>query len=97
MSHKVDSYVEANLELIREYLRSEFKGFEVADGLEGSFRHVFTVTKSSDERYQLKVSLTQLSDYSNTPERTKRRLVTDDVAGRMKGKSQGEYFSWGKY
>ena len=97
MSHKVDPYVEANLEVIREYLRIEFKGFEVVDKLEGPFGHLFTVTKSSDERYQLKVALTQLSAQSNTPKRTKQRLVTDDVAGRMRGKSQGEYFSWGKH
>src|SRR3954468_8579476 len=97
MSNNVDPHVEANLEVIREYLRGEFKGFEVADRLDGVIRHVFTVTKSSDERYQMKVALTQLSAHSNTPEKTKRRLVTDDVAGRMRGKSQGEYFSWGKY
>jgi hypothetical protein len=89
--------IQVNVEVIREYLRSEFKGFEVTDKLEGLFRHLFTVTKSSDERYQLKVSCPQLSDQSNTPERTQQRLVADDVAGRMKGKSQGEYFSWGKY
>jgi hypothetical protein len=89
--------IQMNLEVIREYLRIEFKGFEVTDKLEGSFRHLFIVTKSSDERYQLKVALTQLSAPSNTPEKTKRRLVTDDVSGRMRGKSQGESFSWGKY
>jgi len=89
--------IQTNMEVIREYLRIEFKGFEVTDKLEGSLRHLFTVTKSSEERYQLKVALTQLSAQSNTPERTKRRLVTDDVAGRMRGKSQGESFSWGKY
>lgn len=54
--------------------------------------HTFTAMKSSDERYQSKVSWPQLSDDSNTPERTKQRLVTDDVAGRIKGKSRG-----GKY
>jgi hypothetical protein len=97
MSNKVDPHVEANLEVIREYLRIEFKGFEVTDKVEGSFRHMFTVTKSSDERYQLKVSWPQLSDESNTPKWTKQRLVTDDVAGRMRGKSQGEYFWWGKH
>jgi hypothetical protein len=89
--------IQVNVEVIREYLRSQFKGFEVTDKLEGAYRHLFTVTKSSDERYQLKVSWPQLSDQSNTPERTKQLLVTDDVAGRMKGKSQGEHFSWGKY
>ena len=97
MSNKVDPRVEANLEIIREYLRGGFKGFEVTDQVDGPFRHVFTVTKSSDERYQLKVALTQLSAHSNTPEKTTQRLLTDDVAGRMRGKSQGEYFSWGKY
>jgi len=45
----------------------------------------------------LKVYWAQLSDQSLTPERTQQRLVADDVAGRMKGKSQGEYFQWGKH
>ena len=91
------SHVEANLEVIREYLIGQFKGFELIDRPDRPISHTFTVTKSADERYQVKVSWPQLSDKSNTPERTKQRLVTDDVAGRMKGKSQGEYFSWGKY
>ena len=67
--------IQVNVEVIRDYLRSEFKGFELTDKLESSFRHLFTVMKSSDERYQLKVSCPQLSDQSNTPERTKQRLV----------------------
>ena len=97
MSNKVDPQVEANLEVIRLYLIGQFKGFELTDTSNYPVSHTFTATKSADERYQVKVSWAQLSDISNTPERTKKRLVTDDVAGRMKGKSQGEYFSWGKY
>jgi hypothetical protein len=97
MSNKVDPHVEANLEVIGEYLIGQFKGFEVAEERDAPLSYMFTVTKSSDERYQLKVSWPPLSDQSNTPERTKQRLVTDDVAGKTKGKSQGEYFSWGKY
>ena len=97
MSHENKAHIEANLEVIREYLIGQFKGFEVTDTTNRPLSHTFTATKSSDERYQVKVSWRQLSDDSNTPERTKQRLVTDDVAGRMKGKSQGEYFSWGKY
>jgi hypothetical protein len=97
MSNEDDPHVEANLEVIREYLRSQFKGFELTEKRDRPLSHMFTVTKSSDERYKLKVSWPQLSDKSNTPERTKQRLVTDDVTGRMKGKSQGEYFSWGKH
>jgi hypothetical protein len=97
MRHENKVHIEANLEVIREYLISQFKGFEVTDTTNRPLSHTFTATKSSDERYQVKVSWPQLSDRSNTPERTKQRLVTDDVAGRMKGTSQGEYFSWGKH
>ena len=97
MCHTVDSHVEANLEAIREYLRIEFKGFDVTDKVDGAYRHLFTVTKSSEEQCRLKVALTQLSAHSNTPEKTMRRLITDDVAGRMRGKCQGEHFWWGKH
>jgi hypothetical protein len=97
MSNEDDPHVEANLEVIREYLRSQFKGFELIEKRDAPLSYTFTVTKSSDEEYKLKVSWPQLSDQSNTPEMTNQRLVTDDVAGRMKGKSQGEYFPWGKH
>ena len=92
-----DPRVEANVEVIREYLASEFKGFEVTENKDVPVSYMFTVMKSADERYQLRIFWPQLSDKSNTPEKTKKRLVTDDVAGRMKGKSQGEYFLWGNH
>jgi hypothetical protein len=95
MSNKVDPHVEGNLEIIREYLSSQFKGFGLTEKPDPPRSHTFTMTKSSDEEYKLKVYWSQLSDQSHTPERTQQRLVADDVAGRMKGKSQGEYFSWG--
>ena len=97
MSNKDDRQVQANLEVIREYLIGQFKGFGITEKRAPPLSYTFIVTKSSDEEYKLKVSWRQLSDQSNTPERTKQRLVIDDVAGRMKGKSQGEHFSWGKY
>jgi len=97
MSSKVDPYVEANVEVIREYLRSQFKGFGLSEKPDAPRSHSFTVTKSADEEYKLKVYWSQLSDQSHTPEKTQQRLVADDVAGRMKGKSQGEYFPWGKH
>lgn len=92
-----DARIQANVEVIQGYLLGQFKGFELTDNPDRPISHIFTATRSSDERYQLKVSWPQLSDISNTPERTKKRLVTDDVAGRMKGKSQGEHFWWGKH
>jgi len=96
MTNESKAHIEANLEVIRLYLIGQFKGFELTDTSNYPISHTFTATKSADERYQVKVSWPQLSGISNTPERTKKRLVTDDVAGRMKGKSQGEYFWWGK-
>ena len=97
MSNEDKAHIEANLEAIRVYLIGQFKGFELTDTPDRPRSHTFTATKSSEERYQVKVSWLQLSDTSNTPKRTNQRLLTDDVAGRMRGKSQGEYFSWGKY
>ena len=93
-SNEDDSHVQANMEVIREYLCVEFKGFEVTEKKDVPHSYTFTVTKYADERYHLKVYWAQLSDQSHTPERTQQRLVTDDVAGRMRGKSQGEYFAW---
>ena len=97
MSNVDEAHIEANLEAIRVYLIGQFKGFELTDTPNHPLSHTFTATKSSEERYQVKVSWRQLSDESNTPKRTKQRLVTDDVAGRMRGKSQGEAFWWGKH
>ena len=97
MSSKVDPYVEANVEVIREYLCSQFKGFGLTDKPDAPRSHTFTMTRSADEEYKLKVYWSQLSDQSHTPDETQQRLVTDDVAGRMRGKSQGEYFPWGKH
>jgi predicted ferric reductase len=97
MSDEEAIRVKQNQQVIREYLIGQFKWFELTEKPDGPRSHTFTVTKSSDEQYKLKASWPQLSDKSNTSERTKQRLVTDDVAGRLKGKSQGEYFSWGKH
>lgn len=96
-SNANDPHVEANVAAIREYLEIQFKGFGLTDKPDAPRSHTFIVTKSSDQEYKLKVYWSQLSDQSHTPERTQQRLVADDVAGRMRGKSQGEYFSWGKH
>ena len=96
MSNENKAHIEATLEIIREYLESQFKGFGLTERPDAPRSHTFTVTKSADQQYHLKVYWSQLSDQGNTPESTQQRLFTDDVAGRMRGKSQGEYFSWGK-
>ena len=94
ISNEDDPHVQANMEVIREYLRRQFKGFGLTEKPNAPLSYTFTMTRSSDEEYKLKVYWPQLADQSHTPERTQQRLVTDDVAGRMRGKSQGEYFTW---
>src|SRR5437867_1834028 len=96
MSNKVDPHVEANLEVIREYLRSQFDGFQLTDKSEGSFGHFFTMTYAATyTRYVLKVSGPRLSDLSNTPARIKRQLDLDNVAAKMRATEKGEPYSWG--
>ena len=97
MSNEEAIRVQQNQQVIREYLIGQFKGFELTDTSDRPLSHMFTVTKSSEERYKLKVAWPQISDRSNTPEKIKQLLVTNDVAGRMRASSQGEYFAWGNH
>ena len=92
-----DAFVKENQQVIRDYLIGKFKGFEVTDTPNTPLSHMFIVTRSSEERYRVQVTWPQISDSSNTPARIKQLLVAHDVAGRMRGKSQGEYFAWGNY
>lgn len=95
MSNEEAIHVKQNQEVIREYLTCQFKGFELTDTPDRPLSHMFTVTKSSEERYKLKVAWPQISDRSNTPAKITQLLVTHCVADRMRATSQGEYFSWG--
>jgi hypothetical protein len=92
-----DPFINENQQIIREYLMGQFRGFELTDTPNHPLSHMFIVTKSSEERYRLKVTWTQISDRSNTPAKMKRLLVTHDVAGRMRATSQGGYFAWGHH
>jgi CheY-like chemotaxis protein len=89
--------VKENQQVIRDYLIDQFKGFDITDMPNPPILHLFIVTKSSEERYGLKVAWTQISDRSNTPATIKQLLVADDVAGRMRATSQGEHFAWGNH
>ena len=92
-----DALVKENQQDIRDYLIGPFKGFELTDTPNRPLSHMFIVTKSSDERYRLKVAWPQISDSSNTPAKIKQLLVTHNIASRMRATSQGEYFAWGNH
>ena len=55
ISNEDDAHVQANMEVIREYLCSQFKGFELTEKPDAPLSHTFTMTRSSDEEYKLKV------------------------------------------
>ena len=97
MSNEEAIRVQENQQVIREYLIGQFKGFELTDTPDRPLSHMFTVTKSSEERYKLKVAWPQLSDRNSTSAKIKQLLVTNDVAARMRATSQGEYFACGNH
>jgi len=97
MSNEEAIRVKQNQQVIREYLIGQFKGFELTETPDRPLSHMFTVTKSSEERYKLKVASPQISDRSNTPAKITQLLVTHCVADRMRATSQGEYFAWGNH
>ena len=53
-----DAFVKENQQVIRDYLMGKFKGFEVTDTPTPPLSHMFIVTRSSEERYSVKVTLT---------------------------------------
>jgi hypothetical protein len=60
MSNEHEAHINANLEVIRLYLLGQFKRFELTHMADHPRSHVFTATKSAEERYELKVSWPQL-------------------------------------
>jgi hypothetical protein len=58
INNEDDPHVQANMEVIREYLCSQFKGFGLTEKPDAPLSHTFTMTRSSDEEYKLKVLVT---------------------------------------
>jgi hypothetical protein len=76
-SNEDDSHVQANMEVIREYLCSQFKGFGLTEKPDAPLSHMFTMTRSSDEEYKLRcighsfqTKATQLRGLNNALSRT---------------------------
>lgn len=92
-----EQLIASNLKVIQAYLAKEFPGFDVPPARpNGSMYYTFTVTNSTTyTSHILRVTGPQLSDRSNTPEKTKKALVRDNVADKMRAMKKGEYYSWG--
>ena len=91
--HSTDPHVQANLEVIRTYLREHFEGFELMEKLEGSVCHRFEMV-NLHKRFKLAVSGHLLSDHNYAPEQIRELLIDKKVAERMK-RRPGEDFFWG--
>lgn len=89
--------IASNLKVIHTYLVKEFPGFDVLPARpNGSMYHTFTLTNSTTyTSHILRVTGPQLSDRGNTPEKTEKALVRDNVADKMRATENEAYFEWG--
>lgn len=87
--------IQQNLKIIREHLIKEFPALNMTeDTSDRSICHKFTMTDlKTYQQFKLKVGWPRLSDKSNTPEKTLRSLVHEDIAYKMR-RANGEYLYW---
>ncbi len=86
--------IEANLDIIRTYLKNKFLNYTLKEVSGLNEYHMFIVTNVElYESYKLKVSGPRLSDQSNTPAKTQAELDSYDVVRRMI-EANGDYFYW---
>ena len=95
MSHPGEQErIEANLDIIRTYLKNKFLNYTLKEVSALSEYYMFIVTNVElYESYKLKVSVARLSDSSSTQAKTQAELDSDDVARRMI-EANGDYFYW---
>ena len=86
--------IEANLDIIRTYLKDKFPSYTLKEVSGLNEYHMFIVTNVElYETYKLKVSGPRLSDQSNTSAKIQAGLDRDDVARRMI-EANGDYYYW---
>jgi len=86
--------IEANLDIIRTYLKSKFLNYTITEKSAPGIYHMFIVTSVElYESHMLKVMWPRLSDRSNTPAKTQAALDMDAVANGMI-QAGGNYFQW---
>ncbi len=83
--------IEANLDMIRTYLKNKFLNYTLKEVSGLNEYHMFIVTNVElYETYQLKVSEARLS---GSPSKIQAELNGDDVARKMI-EANGDYFYW---
>ena len=85
--------LEANLNVIRAYLKEYFPNCAIVEDPDLSVWYNFIVEdRKLYKSYKLKVSGPRLLDGNNTPTKTQAALKHDDVAGGMM--RTADYFVW---
>lgn len=76
------SWIEANVEVVENYLKNEFENFAIAHRANTSRTHTFTVDNGK-KRFTLHIGWPILADRSFTPVRID-RLLKENVAEEMR-------------
>ncbi len=76
------SWIDANLEVIENYLQKEFENFSVAHRADPPLTHIFIVNDGK-KRFTLFIEQPILADRTLTPARMT-RLLEEHVAGEMR-------------
>jgi hypothetical protein len=76
------SWVDANVEVVENYLKKEFENFAIAHRADNLLTHTFTVDNGK-KRFMLSIGWPILADRSFTQARID-RLLKDNVAGEMR-------------
>ena len=76
------AWIEANVEVVENYLKTEFENFAIAHRVDTSLNHTFTVNDGK-KRFTLWIGLPILADRRLTPARID-RLLKENVAEEMR-------------
>lgn len=76
------SWIEANVEVVKNYLKKEFENFALAHRADKSLKHTFTVNDGK-KQFTLFIGWPILADRSLTQARID-RLLKENVAGEMR-------------
>ena len=83
------SWIDANVEVVENYLKKEFENFAIAHKADNSHTHAFTVDDGK-KRFTLFIGGPILADRSFTPARID-RLLKDNVAEEMRLHGEAGY------
>jgi hypothetical protein len=87
--------IDANLDIIRAYLKENFPAFIIDEKSNLSLSYTFTVANIElHKSYKLRIDGPRLLDRNNTSAKTQAELKSHDIARKMV-EADGDFFYWG--